>query len=124
MGLVALVAATSAAFAASPPTGAYGCYDATMAFSPVSGSHLQITPTPVAMFGLIDATTYADWDGHKGHYVYDAASGVLTMTDGSRQGWRYHKSGEWAFRLIDNRTGKEIYTCPLKAGGDPSHGPW
>ena len=126
-GLLAmsLVVASTVVAAAAPPTGVYGCYDASMHFNPVSGgSQLAITPMPFAMFGLIDATNYADWDGHHGHYTYDDGSGVLTMTDGSREGWRYHKDGEWSFRLINNQNGAETYTCPLDANKDPSHGPW
>jgi hypothetical protein len=109
-----------AAAAGSPPVGVYSCYDATMNFK----MQLQITPMPFVMFGLIDASTYADFDGKHGHYSYDTGTGVLTMTDGSRQGWRYHKVGEWSFTLIDNAKGSEIYTCPYEAGKDPSRGPW
>ena len=76
------------------------------------------------MFGLIDGASYADYDGHQGHYRWDEASGLLTMTDGSRQGWRYHKTADWSFRLIDNGTGAETYTCPFSPGKNPSRGPW
>ena len=79
---------------------------------------------PVVMFGLIDRSTYSDYDGHHGQYKYDAAAGVITMTDGSRQGWRYRKSAEWSFSLIDNNTGKELYTCPLETTKNPNRGPW
>ena len=119
-----LLGAPIALAGSTPPVGVYGCYDARMAFSPIHGSQLEITPTPFAMFGLIDPATYADWDGHHGTYSYDVGSGVLTMTDGSRQGWRYRKVGNWSFTLIDNKSGKEIYTCPFNAAKDPSHGPW
>ena len=127
--LLALIAISSlgapAAWGAGgPPIGVYSCYDATMSFSPISGSQLKITPTPVAMFGVIDGTSYADWNGHLGHYAYDVATGTLTMTDGSREGWRYRKTAAWSFTLIDNHSGKEIYTCPLETAKNPSHGPW
>ena len=123
--IVACAGSSPAAWAAGgPPVGVYSCYDATMAFSPISGSQLKITPTPVAMFGLIDGTSYADWDGHLGHYAYDFSSGTLTMIDGSRVGWRYRKTADWSFTLIDNQSGKEIYSCPLETAKNPSHGPW
>jgi hypothetical protein len=109
-----------AARAESPPVGVYGCYDAMINYK----GQLTITPMPFVMFGLVDAATYADWDGHHGHYTYDPAAGMLTMTDGSRQGWRYHKAGDWSFRLIDNAKGTEIYTCPFDAGKNPAKGPW
>ena len=85
---------------------------------------LQIMPMPVVMFGLIDGSLYSDYDGKHGHYTHDVGQGVLTMTDGSRQGWRYHKVGDWAFQLIDNKTGNEIYTCPIDRTKDPSTRPW
>ena len=122
---VSVIAVATVSWAAeAPPAGVYSCYDARMEFSPVSGSHLVITPTPFAMFGLMDGSTYSDWDGHHGHYTYDPAGGIIMMTDGSRQGWRYRKTATWSFTLIDNRTGKEIFTCPLEAAKNPSHGPW
>lgn len=119
-------AVCAAAWAAdAPPTGVYSCFDTQLHFSPVTKrSDLVITPMPFVMFGLIDGSTYADWDGHRGHYSYDPAQGILTMTDGSRSGWRYHKASDWSFRLIDNQTGKEIYSCPRDAAKNPSHGPW
>jgi hypothetical protein len=106
--------------AGGPPTGVYSCYDVRMDYK----MQLVITPMPFVMFGIIDAANYADYDGHQGHYSYNAASGVLTMTDGSRQGWRYHKTAEWSFTLIDNTKGTEIYTCPHEAGKNPVRGPW
>lgn len=119
-----LLSAFASSAADAPPVGVYGCYDVRMGFSPVSGNNLVVTPAPFVMFGLIDDATYSDWDGHHGHYTYDPANGILTMTDGSRQGWRYHKAAEWSFRLIDNQTEKEIYTCPLQRGKNPARGPW
>lgn len=116
---LASLAITHAA-AAAPPVGVYSCYDATINFK----GQLQITPTPFAMFGLIDGATYSDYDGHHGRYTYDAGSGTITMTDGARQGWRYRKTGDWAFTLIDNKTGKTIYTCTLETAKDPRKGPW
>jgi hypothetical protein len=119
LSLVACLAAP-VAWAAGPPTGVYSCYDARMDYK----MQLAITPMPFVMFGIIDAATYADYDGHHGHYSYDEGSGVLAMTDGSRQGWRYHKVDSWTFRLIDNSKGTEIYTCPFTPGKNPLRGPW
>lgn len=113
-----------AAWADAPPNGVYSCYDVRMGFSTTGIGNMVITPTPFAMFGLIDGATYSDWDGHHGHYSYDAAGGIITMTDGSRQGWRYRKTANWSFTLIDNKTGRTIYTCPLETAKNPSHGPW
>lgn len=129
---VAGVLSTTLAWAAGgPPSGVYSCYDTRMGVgvpgcirTSMGCTGLVITPMPFVMFGLIDGATYSDYDGHHGHYSYDAAAGLITMTDGSRQGWRYRKAAEWSFTLIDNNTGKEIYACPLETGKDPNHGPW
>jgi hypothetical protein len=115
-----MLAAATAAAADGPPRGVYSCYDATMDYK----MQLLITPMPVVMFGLVDASTYSDYDGNHGRYSYDAGSGVLTMIDGSRKGWRYHKVGTWSFSLIDNNKGTDIYTCPYEAAKNPAHGPW
>ncbi|MBV9757483.1 MAG: hypothetical protein JO047_10550 [Alphaproteobacteria bacterium] len=112
-------------WADAPPVGVYGCFDTQLHFSPVTNrSDLVITPQPFVMFGIVDGSTYSDWDGHHGHYSYDGAGGILTMTDGSRQGWRYRRTGNWSFTLIDNQTGKTIYSCPLDQKKNPEHGPW
>ena len=85
---------------------------------------MVITPMPFVMFGLVDGSTYSDWDGNHGHYSYNPGSGVITMTDGSRQAWRYARTGDWSFTLIDNRTGNKIYTCPFNGTKNPARGPW
>jgi hypothetical protein len=119
IALVSLLALPAAA-AEAPPFGVYSCYDAKMDYK----MQLTITPMPFVMFGLINDSTYSDYDGHHGRYRYDAGTGVLTMLDGPREGWRYHKDGAWAFRLIDNKDGTEIFTCPFEAAKNPGHGPW
>lgn len=131
LAAVTLVLAPAAWAVAAPPSGVYGCYDARMGVN-VPGcvrtsmgcTGLVITPMPTVMFGLIDGSTYSDYDGKHGHYTYDAAGGVITMTDGSRQGWRYRKVADWSFTLIDNATGQDHYTCPLEPTKNPSRGPW
>ncbi len=120
-GLVAVALLSLPAEAAGPPpSGVYSCYDARMDYK----MRLTITPMPLVMFGLIDASTYCDFDGNHGHYNYNAGNGVLTMLDGSRKGWRYHKVAEWGFALIDNAKGTDIYTCPFEANKNPARGPW
>lgn len=127
VGLAFLLPAT--AYAEAPPVGVYSCYDVRMAYgvpgcvrTSVGCYGMVITPMPVAMFGLVDGSTYADYDGEQGHFTF--ADGILTMTDGPRQGWRYRKIAGWSFRLIDNRSGKEVYTCPLEKTKNPTRGPW
>jgi hypothetical protein len=114
-----------------PPTGVYSCYEARMVPNApgcvrtnLGCFGMVITPMPVVMFGLIDSSRYADYDGKLGHYRFDPGQGLLLMTDGPRQGWRYHKKDNWAFTLIGNEDGQEHYTCPLETGKDPHKGPW
>lgn len=118
--LAALATLAAAPAWAAPPTGVYGCYDVRFDYQ----MRMVITVMPFVMFGLIDAATYSDYDGHHGAYTYDEATGILTMTDGPREGWRYEKTSDWSFTLIDNKTGKLIYTCPLDAAKSPAKGPW
>ena len=127
LAVIAALSAPATWAADGPPAGVYSCYDSRMGIN-VPGcirtsmgcTGMVITPMPVVMFGLIDGTTYSDC-GHHGHYLNTMPlPGSLTMTDGSRQGWRYRKSADWAFRLIDNSTGKDLYTCPLEVKKNPN----
>ncbi len=114
-----------------PPAGVYACYEVKATFgqpgcvqSNIGCMGMSITPAPVMMFGLIDGSSYSDYDGKRGKYSYDGAAGVLTMLDGSRQGWTYKRVGDWSFRALD-REGKETsFTCPLDAKKDPLKRPW
>lgn len=121
-----------AAAAGMPPApGVYACYETRAAMnvpdcvrSSLGCMGFVVTPAPVMMFGLIDATTYSDYDGKRGHYVYDAQSGILTMTDGSRDGWKYKHTADWAFRALDAKGAETSYTCPLDDKKDPLKRPW
>ena len=110
-----------AAQAATPPTGVYACYEPHLGLRP---GQMTFQVAPTVMFGLIDATTYSDYDGKRGHYSYDAAQNILTLTDGSRQGWRYKKVADWSFRMLDPKGQETSYTCPLDAKKDPLKRPW
>jgi len=115
----------------SPPPGVYGCYSARSVLNAPGcvrtsfgcmGMQIQVAPT--VMFGLVDRATYSDYDGKKGHYSYDAQSGILTMTDGSRQGWKYKRVDTWSFRMLDPQGKETQYTCPLEPKKDPLKRPW
>ena len=132
MPVIAVLSGSVARAADGPPAGVYSCYDVRMGYgvpgcirTAIGCTGMVITPMPVVMFGLIDGSTYSDYDGHHGHYKYDAETGIVTMIDGTRKGWRYRKSAEWSFRLIDNNNAdKELYTCPLETTKNPNRGPW
>ena len=129
--VAALGIASRAAAADGPPVGVYACYETRATMNApgcmrtnVGCLGMQITPAPVMMFGLIDGQTYSDYDGKRGRYAYDGASGMLTMTDGSRQGWRYKRVAEWSFRALDAQGKETSFTCPLDAKKDPLKRPW
>jgi hypothetical protein len=115
----------------APPAGVYGCYS-TRSVSGAPGCvrttlgcfGMKIEVAPTVMFGLIDRSTYSDYDGKKGHYSYNNQSGILTMTDGSRQGWKYKRVATWSFRMLDPQGNETAYTCPLEPKKDPSKRPW
>ena len=107
--------------AAGPPVGVYGCYEPHLGARPGLMT-FQVAPT--VMFGLIDGTTYSDYDGKRGAYTFDNGTGVLTMTNGSRQGWHYKKVGEWSFRMLTPNGQETSYTCPLEPAKDPLKRPW
>lgn len=54
-----------------------------------------------AYFGIVDASTYRNYDGHTGSYEFDAASGVLHLTTGSSRGLRYQRQSPRNFRVLD-----------------------
>ena len=129
--LLASAAAVCPAQNAKPPAGVYGCYSARSVPNAPGcvrtslgcfGMQIQVAPT--VMFGLIDAATYSDYDGKRGHYSYDAQTGIITMTDGSRQGWKYKRVDNWAFRMLDQQGKETQYTCPLEPKKDPLRRPW
>lgn len=107
--------------AAAPPPGVYGCYEPHLG-ARIGQMTFEVAPT--VMFGLLDTTTYSDYDGKRGKYAYDAGTGLLTMTDGARQGWRYKKVAEWSFQMIDAKGQETSYTCPFEPGKDPLKRPW
>jgi hypothetical protein len=114
-----------------PAPGVYACYEARPAMnvpgcvrSSLGCMGIVVTPAPTMMFGLIDGTTYTDYDGKRGHYTYDAQSGILTMTDGSREGWKYKHTEDWAFRALDAKGEQTAYNCPLDDKKDPLKRPW
>ena len=116
---------------AVPAAGVYGCYSARPTFggpgcvpSSMGCMGMKIDVAPTVMFGLIDGSTYSDYDGKKGHYTFDATNQVLTMTDGSRKGWRYKRVAATAFRFLDEQGKETAYTCPLEPKKDPLKHPW
>lgn len=98
-----------------PPVGVYSCYG-------------QYGIAPSMTFGLLDAETYADFDGNTGLYTYDSASGVLTLTTGGLAGTKYRRTGKPddrpAFRMLDAKGQLTAYMCPRDDKKDPRKHPW
>lgn len=127
----ASVANTPVAWTEFPASGVYGCYEARTTYgapgcvrTAVGCIGMQVELRPVMMFGLLDRTTYSDYDGRTGHYTYDGGTGVLTMTDGSRRGWRYKRTAATAFQALDRNGATTAYSCPLEKGKNPRRHPW
>lgn len=129
--LASFVACTTAAVAAQPPLGVYACYEARYeqgapgcVQTSLGCFGMRIIVTPVMYFGLLDGTTYSDYDGRTGHYVYNPATSLISMTDGSLHGVRYKRVADWSFRKLDDSGKETAFTCPLDKGKDPRKHPW
>jgi hypothetical protein len=128
--LIAVVFAT-AANAAQPPTGVYACYEARYqqgapgcVQTSIGCFGMAIVIAPVMYFGLVDGRNYLDYDGHGGHYVYDSATGIIAMVDGSLHGVKYKRVGDWSFRKLDDKGKETAFTCPLDPKKKIQHRPW
>lgn len=53
-----------------------------------------------AYFGIVDGSTYRDFDGRRGRYAFDASTGVLHLVSGSSAGLRYKRMPEGNFRVL------------------------
>lgn len=107
-----LALATSASVAqGAPAPGVYGCY----------GQYGLSLPM---MFGILDAKTYANYDGKTGRYSYSA--GTLTMIDGPLGGIKYKSidASERSFRMTDAQGNLTAFVCPKEGTKDAHKHPW
>ncbi|MBK7686496.1 MAG: hypothetical protein IPJ25_11210 [Rhodocyclaceae bacterium] len=56
-----------------------------------------------AYFGIVDASTYRNFDGKRGSYSYDSKTGVLRLTSGFSKGLAYQRQSEKNFRVLDDK---------------------
>ena len=56
-----------------------------------------------AYFGIVDGSTYRNFDGQRGGYTYDSGTGVLKLTSGSSKGLAYKRQSEKNFRVLDDK---------------------
>src|SRR5450755_4259311 len=122
LGTLLVLAATSvvtpALAEAAPPLGVYECMG-------------QDGLTPTLMLGLLDASTYSNYDGKTGHYSYDPHARVLTITDGPFKGFRYLRgdnpvavTGADSLRMFDDKGQLTAFNCPLNHAKDAHKHPW
>jgi hypothetical protein len=74
-----------------------------------------------AYFGIVDGTTYRNYDGKTGRYTFDAASGVLRLNSGASRGLSYKRETATVFRVLDDNGkitgGSCIYNPELRIDG-------
>ncbi len=114
-----LAAVTQASAEPPPLPGVYECMDQ------------RGVANPLFMFGLLDGSTYADWNGKTGHYVYDAGRRVVTMVDGPFRGARYRRGpgpdparGADNLRLLNDAGQLTAMNCPHNHVKDAHRHPW
>lgn len=64
-------------------------------------------------FGIIDGSNYRNFDGKKGKYKYDDASGVLELVSGDSAGLKYVRTLDTTFRLLKEDGSKTGMNCNL-----------
>ncbi|GEM_PF-1845607 len=56
-----------------------------------------------AYFGIVDGSTYRNFDGKRGSYTFDQRTGMLRLVSGSSKGLSYQRQSEGNFRVLDDR---------------------
>jgi hypothetical protein len=83
-----------------PQSGVYGCMDQ-------SGNEAV-----TLQWGLIDGSTYSDFDGGRGKYTYDVSTAVLTFTSGQFKGLQRKRTEKNLFRVLDEHGEITGMACP------------
>lgn len=66
-----------------------------------------------AYFGIVDSKTYRNFDGKRGNYSYDAATGTLRLISGPSQGLAYRRQSAGNFRVLDDKGAITGGNCAL-----------
>jgi hypothetical protein len=69
-----------------------------------------------AYFGIVNGSTYRNFDGKRGSYSYDASTGVLRMTSGPSKGMVYRRESGGNFRVLDEKGNNTGGNCPFASG--------
>lgn len=107
--------AGSAAPKADSTTPALGVYECT---TPGVGINAA------AMFGLVDAQTYRNFNGKSGRYSFDTGSATLALLSGDSAGLRYRRASARSFRLLEDDDKLSGTHCVLNTAKDVNGGPW
>lgn len=83
-------------------------YSATGHGALVPGSVYRCTLPGIGMFtgayfGIVDGSTYRNFDGKRGSYTFDQRTGVLRLVSGSSKGLSYQRESGGNFRVLDER---------------------
>ena len=92
--------------------GVYECYD--------QNANIDT----VMMFGLIDATSYKNYDGDVGSYAFDQESGIIQVGLQTGAPARFVRIGATAFRALNEDGTLAGFVCPLNSAKDPNSPPW
>jgi hypothetical protein len=82
------------------------------------------TPTYTMMFGLLDDSTYINYDGHVGTYAYDSTTGVLEIGLEKGAPSLFARIEEKTFRAMSSDGTLQAHVCPFNAVKDPANPPW
>lgn len=77
-----------------------------------------------AMFGLVDAQNYRNFDGKRGRYAFDTGSATLVLLSGDSAGLRYRRASARSFRLLEDGDKPSGTHCVLNTAKDVNGGPW
>jgi hypothetical protein len=85
---------------------------------PAAGSVFRCTLPGIglftgAYFGIVNDSTYRNFDGKTGNYIFDPRSGVLRMTSGPSKGMAYQQDSAVNFRLLDDQGKRTGGNCVL-----------
>lgn len=88
--------------------------------APAAGSVFTCTLPGIGMFtgayfGVVNASTYRNFDGKTGSFSFDAMSGLLRMTSGPSKGMVYQQDSAVNFRLLDDQGKRTGGNCVLNS---------
>ncbi|WP_421762385.1 hypothetical protein [Devosia sp.] len=79
---------------------------------------------PVMMFGLLDDTSYKNYDGDVGSYAFDQESGIIQVGLQTSAPARFVRIAATAFRALNEDGTLTGFVCPLNPAKDPNSPPW